>query len=179
MLEDRSGLSADSAHLLQSPRHRSRRDPHAPMSNHELAQINIARFLLPKDHPNNAPFMAALDDVNAHAEASPGFVWRLKGDGNDATDIEAVPGDPRLIVNMSVWRDIAALAAFAYRQREHAAVMRRRREWFEPMEPSLALWWIKAGHRPTVEEGVAKIKTLAAHGPTRDAFTFHTPFPAP
>ncbi len=81
------------------------------MSTRELAQINIARFMLPKEHPTNAPFMAALDAVNAQAEASPGFVWRLKGDANNATDIEAVPGDTRLVVNMSVWRDIAALAA--------------------------------------------------------------------
>lgn len=149
------------------------------MSTRELAQINIARFMLPKEHPANAPFMAALDAVNARAEASPGFVWRLKGDGNNATDIEAVPGDARLVVNMSVWRDIAALAAFAYRQTDHVAVMRRRREWFEPIEPALALWWVRAGHRPTVDEGLARLAALAASGPTPEAFTFRVPFAAP
>lgn len=149
------------------------------MSTHELAQMNVARFIRDKDDPANEPFMAALDRVNARADASPGFVWRLKGDNNNATDVEAVPGDARFIVNMSVWRDIAALAAFAYRQSDHVAVMRRRHEWFEPMEPVLTLWWVPAGHRPTVEEGMAKRATLASNGPTPEAFTFRTPFAAP
>lgn len=149
------------------------------MSTFELAQINVARFILAKDHPANAPFMSALDHVNARAEASPGFVWRLKGDGNNATDVEAVPGDARFIVNMSVWRDMAALAAFAYRQNDHVAVMRRRHEWFEPMEAAFVLWWVPAGHRPTIEEGMAKLAALAANGPTSEAFTFRTPFAAP
>lgn len=149
------------------------------MSTFELAQINVARFIRDKDDPANAPFMAALDHVNAQAEASPGFVWRLKGDGNNATDVEAIPGDTRFIVNMSVWRDMTALAAFVYRQSDHVAVFRRRQEWFEPMETSVALWWVPAGHRPTVEEGMAKLATLASNGPTPEAFTFRTPFAAP
>ena len=149
------------------------------MSTFELAQINVARFTRAKDDPANTPFMAALDRVNAHADASPGFVWRLKGDGNNATDVEAVPGDARFIVNMSVWRDTAALAAFVYRQSDHVAVLRRRQEWFEAMEPAFALWWVPAGHRPTVEEGMAKLAALAANGPTAEAFTFRAPFAAP
>ena len=87
------------------------------MSHFELAQINIARFVQPKAHASNLPFMDALDAVNAEAEASPGFLWRLVGDGNNATDVEAVPGDSRLIVNMSVWSDMASLSAFAYRNK--------------------------------------------------------------
>lgn len=142
----------------------------------ELAQINIARFLLPKEHPANLPFMDALDDVNAKAELSPGFVWRLIGDGNNATDIEAAPDDPRLIVNMSVWTDIASLGAFAYRNSAHVAVFRRRHEWFEPMEVSMALWWIPKGHRPSVAEGMARMAALAERGPSREAFTFKVPF---
>lgn len=149
------------------------------MSRFELAQINIARFVHPKEHAINAPFMDALDEVNAKAEASPGFLWRLMGDGNNATDVEAVPGDPRLIVNMSVWKDLASLGAFAYRNSEHVAVFRRKHEWFEPMEVSLALWWVPAGHRPDAAEGMARIEMLAAKGPSVDAFTFKTPFPAP
>lgn len=149
------------------------------MPGHELAQINIARFRLPKEHPDNADFMAALDHVNAQADAAPGFLWRLKGEGNDATDIEAVAGDPRLIVNMSVWRDAEALAAFAYRQPDHRAVMRQRKRWFEPLPTYQALWWVPAGHRPTVAEGLAALAHLASHGPTPQAFTFAQPFPAP
>ncbi len=149
------------------------------MSTFELAQINVARFIRDKDDPANEPFMAALDHVNARAEASPGFVWRLKDDSNNATDVEAVPGDTRFIVNMSVWRDMAALAAFAYRQSDHVAVFRRRHEWFEPMETSVALWWVPVGHRPSVEEGMAKLAMLAANGPTPEGFTFRAPFAAP
>ncbi|MEQ1756157.1 MAG: DUF3291 domain-containing protein [Micropepsaceae bacterium] len=149
------------------------------MSQFELAQINIARFALPKEHAANAPFMAALDDVNAKAEASPGFVWRLVGEGNNATDVEAVPDDPLLIVNMSVWRDIASLGAFAYRNSKHLSVMRRKHEWFEPMEVSFALWWVPQGHRPSVADGMARLAVLASRGPSTEAFTFRTPFAAP
>jgi hypothetical protein len=149
------------------------------VSNFELAQINIARFVLPKEHEVNLPFMEALDSVNAKAEASPGFVWRLVGDGNNATDVEAVPDDPQLIVNMSVWSDIAALGAFAYRNAEHVAVLRRKHEWFEAMEVSMALWWVPKGHRPSVAEGMARIVSLGAKGPTAEAFTFKSPFPMP
>ena len=149
------------------------------MSSFELAQINIARFVLPKEHPSNLPFMDALDAVNAEAEASPGFLWRLVGDGNNATDVEAVPGDPRLIVNMSVWKDMASLGAFAYRNSSHVAVFRRKHEWFEPLAVSLALWWVPAGHRPDAAEGMARIDKLARLGPTPEALTFKTPFDAP
>jgi hypothetical protein len=143
-----------------------------------LAQINVARFLVDKDDPVNADFMAALDHVNAQAEQAPGFCWRLVGEGNDATSIEAVAGDPRLIVNLSVWTDIESLRAFAYRQQDHVAVMRRRREWFEPMATPLALWWVPAGHEPTVAEGMARLAMLKAAGPTPEAFTFARAFPA-
>ena len=149
------------------------------MNRFHLAQINISRFVRAKDHPDNADFMAALDAVNARAEAAPGFIWRLVGDGNNATDVEAVPGDPRLIVNMSLWQDMASLAAFAYKQPDHIAILRRRDIWFETIPVSLALWWVPTGHIPTVEEGMAKIEELIANGPTERAFTFRQPYPAP
>jgi hypothetical protein len=149
------------------------------MPTHHLAQINVARFIRPNDDPANADFMAALAGVNAEAEASPGFVWRLKDETDNATSIEAVPGDPRFIVNLTVWESVDALAAFTYRQRDHLAIMRRRREWFEPMTPALALWWIPAGTVPTVADGLAKLALLASAGPTRDSFTFRDPFGAP
>jgi hypothetical protein len=149
------------------------------MSGYELAQINIARFRLPKEHAANADFMNALDQVNAAAEAAPGFVWRLVGEGNDATSIDAGSGDPELIVNMSVWTDVEALADFAYRQTDHLAIMRRRREWFDHMEVYQALWWVPAGHRPTVEDGMARVRRIAEAGPTAEAFTFRSTFAAP
>jgi hypothetical protein len=143
----------------------------------ELAQINIARFKAPKEDPANADFMAALDAVNAHAEAHPGFIWRLVGEGDNATDIQAF-ADPHVIVNMSVWRDLEALASFVYRTDLHRSIMARRREWFETLPVSMALWWVPLGHRPTVEEGRQALEKLAKLGPTEAAFTFRTPYPA-
>ena len=149
------------------------------MTNYHLAQINVARFRLPKDHEANAGFMDALDGVNAMADAAPGFVWRLVGEGNDAISIDAVPDDPRIAVNMSVWTDIEALAAFVYRQPDHLAIMRRRREWLEKMDFYMALWWVPVGHRPSVAEGMERIEWLRERGPSSEAFTFRHPFAAP
>lgn len=144
---------------------------------HHLAQVNIARFHKPAD-PSNADFMNALDQVNALAEASPGFVWRLTGEGNNATDLKPYD-DPNILVNMSVWESVDALAAFVYRNLDHRGVMRRRREWFEEMPVYMALWWIPAGATPTVEEAKAKLALLEKLGPTPEAFTFKQPFAAP
>lgn len=149
------------------------------MSGYHLAQINIGRFIKPQDDPVNADFMNALDAVNAIADASPGFIWRLVGEGNNAADIEVSADDPRLAVNMSVWRDVDALAAFAYRSPDHLTIMRRRKEWFEKMDAFMALWWVPVGHVPTVDEGMAKIALFAKHGPTAEAFSFRQPFAAP
>jgi hypothetical protein len=148
------------------------------VTGYHLAQINIGRFRLPVDHPANAEFMNALDAVNAIADASDGFIWRLVGDGGNATDVEVVAGDPLLLANMSLWRDVEALGAFVYRQSDHLTYMRRRKEWFEPMDVFQALWWVPAGHIPTVTEGLEKIALLKANGATADAFTFRQPFPA-
>lgn len=137
-----------------------------------IAQLNVARFRAAKDDPANAAFMAALDHVNAQADAADGFLWRLVGEGDDATDIEAVQGDPDFIVNLSVWRDVPSLEAFAYRQADHRAVLARRAEWFLPMEPSLALWEVPDGHRPTVAEAMGKLAQLGREGPSEAVFTF-------
>ena len=145
---------------------------------YQLAQINIGRIVAPTESPVLKDFMDNLDRINALAEAQPGFVWRLVGEGeNDATDIQAF-ADPMLLLNMSVWESLDPLAAFVYRT-AHRDFMRRRREWFEPMETYMALWWVAAGHQPTPAEGAARIELLKTMGPTPEAFTFRQPFPAP
>lgn len=149
------------------------------MSGYHLAQINILRFKRQKADSANADFMDALDPVNALADEAPGFIWRLVGDGNDAVDIDPVPDDPRLAVNMSVWDDVQSLGDFVYRNPEHLAIMRRRKEWAEQIEVYQALWWIPIGHIPSVEEGFGKIDLLEQRGATADAFTFRHPFDAP
>ena len=127
--------------------------------------------------PALAEFMAQLDPVNAIADEASGFVWRLQTEEGNATSIPVL-GDDRLIVNMSVWASIDQLADFVYRS-GHVAVMRRRREWFERIKVFMALWWVPAGHLPTVAEAEERLEHLRAHGPTAHAFTFRQRFPAP
>jgi hypothetical protein len=142
-----------------------------------VAQLNVARATAPLDSPALAEFMAALDGVNALADAAPGFVWRLQSDSGNATDVR-LWGDPLLIANMSVWSSIDALFDFVYRT-AHNAVMIRRREWFErPAEAHQVLWWIPAGHTPQLGEGLERLAHLRAHGPSAHAFTFKQRFPS-
>ncbi len=141
-----------------------------------LAQINVGRILAPLDGPELKPFVDNLDRINALAEQSPGFVWRLTGEGDNATDIHAFD-DPTMLMNMSVWTDLASLGAYVYRS-DHIEIMRRRREFFEtPTAPFMALWWVPAGTLPTIAEGVARLERLRRDGPTPHAFTFRQPFP--
>ena len=146
--------------------------------NHHLAQLNIGRTRAPVDAPLLADFAAALDPVNAIADAAPGFVWRLQDESGDATSIRAYE-DELMIVNMSVWESIEALRAFAYAAPEHKAVLRRRREWFERMDLYLVLWWVPAGQIPTVAEARERLDLLGERGPTPSAFTFRESFPPP
>jgi hypothetical protein len=147
------------------------------MTEYQLAQINVARAVAPLDDPLLAAFVSRLDEINALADTSPGFVWRLQSESGNATDIQAF-ADPRLIINLSVWDSLESLFDYVYRS-GHTAVMARRREWFErPSRPHLALWWVPAGHRPSVEEAVARLDHLEHHGPSLEAFTFKHRFPA-
>jgi hypothetical protein len=141
----------------------------------QLAQLNVAYPLAPVDSPLLAEFAARLAPVNAIADASPGFVWRLQTEDGDATAVRGV--DDRLIINMSVWESLEALRGFVYGNRAHLDVLRRRREWFERMEIYLVLWWIPAGHVPTVPEAEDRLARLRALGPTPEAFTFRRHFP--
>jgi len=143
----------------------------------QLAQVNIGRLKAPVDAPEVRDFIDNLDRINAIAEQQPGFVWRLTGEGNNATDILAFE-DPTIQINMSVWRSLDELAAFVYRT-GHRDIMRRRREWFHEMETYMALWWVPAGHRPTPAEARVRLETLERCGPTAEAFTFRQPFSAP
>src|SRR3569833_1758167 len=145
---------------------------------YQLAEINIATFRMPITDPVNADFIANLERGNAVAEAAPGFVWRLVGEGNNALAIRAF-GNPNTAINMSVWTDMDALANFVYRNDGHRVIMRRRKEWFDRMEFHLALWWVPVGHRPTVAEGKERLESLSRIGPSAHAFLFNRPFPAP
>jgi len=147
------------------------------MGGYHLAELNIARFRAPMDAPELADFVAALQPVNALADAADGFVWRLQTEEGNATSIPVL-GDDRLIVNMSVWESLEALREYVYRDPGHLEIMRRRREFFEHMrEAYMVLWWVPAGHRPTVAEAEERLLHLRAHGATPYAFTLRTSFP--
>jgi hypothetical protein len=148
-----------------------------------LAQVNIGRMLAPLDSPQLADFAAALDPVNAAADAAPGFVWRLQTEDGNATAVQAFEwdraGTAGVLVNMSVWESVEALAAYVYSD-THRQVLKRRRQWFERMvDAYAALWWIPAGHTPTTAEAEGRVLHLREFGPTPYAFTLREHFPRP
>lgn len=141
-----------------------------------IAQMNVAHALYDLQDPAMADFMGSLDRINALAEATPGFVWRLKSDSGNATEIR-VSDDPRLIVNLTVWESVEALFGYVYLS-DHRGVMVRRRQWFrKPEGPYQVLWWTEGVPMPDAAEGLARLAHLAEHGPTPHAFTFKTVFP--
>jgi hypothetical protein len=126
----------------------------------------------PLDGPVMAGSGAHLDDLNAlvaapascGAQVRPNTYLRPYEDG-------------RIIVNMSVWEKIDHLRAYVYAT-PHAELLKQRRDWFEkPEGVILALWWIPAGHIPSIDEAKQRLASLEQHGPTQFAFTFKTTFP--
>ncbi|MGH7754240.1 MAG: DUF3291 domain-containing protein [Gemmatimonadales bacterium] len=143
-----------------------------------LAQYNIAWIVAPLDDPVMADFTGNIAAVNRLAEEAPGFVWRHQTDDGDSTSIR-VRGDDRIIINFSVWESAEALFQFAFYS-GHADYYRRRNDWFTHEDaPFAVLWWVPAGHEPTVEEAEAKLAYLKTHGASAQAFTFRSRFPAP
>jgi hypothetical protein len=148
-----------------------------PMSRYELAQLNVGILTGPLDSPPLADFVANLERINALAEQSPGFAWRLQTEEGDATALR--PLGENVLVNMSVWKDIASLRNYVYRS-AHAEIMSRRKEWFQRMpEAYFVLWWVKEGHRPSIAEAISKLELLRAAGPTAEAFTFRQAYLPP
>ncbi len=135
-------------------------------------------MIAPLSDPIMAGFVEQISQLNALADTSPGFVWRLQGTHGDATDLRSPLGE-EVLVNLSVWESLESLKAYAYKT-AHVSAMRNRREWFYRMdEEHLALWWVLAGTVPTLEEAVDRLRTLRERGETERAFTFRKPFPPP
>lgn len=148
------------------------------MSKYHLAQINIARMLAAIDDPIMVDFVANLPSINALAEQSPGFVWRLQSDSGDATSIK-VYDDDMIIVNLTVWENPEALRVFVYKS-NHYGFLRERKRWFEKFDgPYYAMWWVRAGHVPTTEEAKARLEFLRQNGESSFAFSFKNVFPEP
>ncbi len=145
--------------------------------NYSLAQVNIAKIIAPLDNPLMADFVDNLDRINALAEASDGFIWRLKEDANNATSI-TIYNDDFLIVNMSVWKDIDRLFTFTY-QTAHLEIFKRRREWFEKMKDMhMALWYVAEDSKPNIADAQERLNYIRVNGDTPFAFTFKKRFSA-
>lgn len=143
------------------------------MNRYHLAQVNIARMKAPLDAPLMAGFVARLEEINALADRSPGFVWRLQTEAGDATYLRPYDDD-RILFNLSVWESVETLKEYVYRT-AHAELLRDRRSWFEQFDgAAVALWWVPAGHRPSVDEAKQRLARLQAEGPSQFAFTFRS-----
>ena len=147
------------------------------MSRYHLAQLNIAMLREPLESPGMADFVANLERINALAEASPGYLWRLQDEAGDATAIR--PFGAEVLVNLSLWRDMQSLSDYVYKS-AHSEMLKRRREWFDKAEQvHMVLWWVPADHRPGVEEAAERLAHLRAHGSSAHAFGFRQAFAAP
>lgn len=141
----------------------------------QLAQLNIAKPKFDLESPFIADFVDNLDPVNATAEASAGFIWRLKDDSGAATNIRPLD-DPDMLVNMSVWQDVESLKNFMFRT-HHIDFLKRKKEWFHSdSEENYVLWWIANGHIPTIQEAMERLVHLREHGETPYAFSFKSNF---
>jgi hypothetical protein len=154
-------LISNGANTLQQPSH------------HHIAELNIGRIRYPIDDPRMAEFTNNLALVNDIADRSAGFIWRFVDDSGNATNTRPYD-DPRIIVNFSVWESVAALERFVW-QTVHKYFYGRRADWFEPFDgPSFVLWWVPAGHRPSVAEAMARLEHLKQLGPSDHAFNWQT-----
>lgn len=142
-----------------------------------LAQLNIARLAVDWDAPEFVDFRRALDPVNASADVSEGFVWRLQSEPGDDPALDAFEAEGWLF-NLTVWRSVEDLLAFV-RSPAHLAIMRRRGEWFVPGESATVLWWMEEGDRPSFDEAMQRLARFRRHGSTTEAFTFGERFPPP
>ena len=143
-----------------------------------LAQLNIARMLFPLESPELADFVNNLDRINELADSSEGFVWRLMGDGNDATSLRPFD-DEMIIVNMSVWQNLERLKDYVYKS-AHTNILKRRAEWFEKVRDAMVvMWWVPVDHEPTVQEARERLEHLRMNGSSEFAFSFREAFPSP
>ncbi|MBL8396837.1 MAG: DUF3291 domain-containing protein [Candidatus Accumulibacter sp.] len=148
------------------------------MSIFHIAQVNVARAKADMESEIMQGFVSRLDEINALADCAEGFVWRLQEDSGSATSIR-VFDDPLLLVNLSVWKNLESLKQYVYKSL-HVELIRDREGWFNKMgEAHQALWWVPAGHIPSVQEAKQKLEHIRKHGPTPEAFTFAKAQPMP
>jgi len=137
-----------------------------------LAELNVGRLLAPTDDPRVAEFMDALDQVNGLGKRMPGFVWMMEGSGVPGTgNTDAkIGGDPQFVSNLTVWEDVTSLETFVWKT-VHKQFYDRRADWFEVLgQMHFVMWWVPAGHQPTLEEALEKLAYKQEHGDSDVAF---------
>ncbi|WP_298842116.1 DUF3291 domain-containing protein [uncultured Roseobacter sp.] len=142
------------------------------MQGHHLAELNVGRLVAPVDDPRVAEFMQNLDRINGLGKRMPGFVWMMEGSGEPGTgNTEAkIDGDPLYVSNLTVWETAAELETFVWGT-VHKQFYERRQEWFEVLgEMHFVMWWVPAGHQPTLDEALARLDHLKKHGDSDHAF---------
>jgi hypothetical protein len=145
------------------------------MSKYHIAQVNIGRIRAELDDPIMAGFVTRLDEINALADSSPGFVWRLQTNEGNATYLRPY-ADERMLLNMSVWETVESLRYYVFKT-AHVEMVRKRQAWFEKFSGAYAaLWWVPVGHIPGIDEAKKRIEHFDFHGPTQFAFTFNSVF---
>jgi hypothetical protein len=145
------------------------------MGEFHLAQANITTGLQPFDHWRMRGFARRVDPITELAQQAPGFVWRPTSE-EMITDLRRLGRDPMLeAFNLSVWESVEALWEFTYGGL-HLEAVQRRAKWFDPETALDVMWWVPAGHRPTTEEGLAKLDLVRREGPTPEGFTFRKRF---
>ena len=141
------------------------------MARFNIAQVNIGRIRAELDDPMMAGFVSRLGEINALADSSPGFVWRLIESQGNATYLRPF-NDPWMLLNMSVWESVEDVRRFVY-ETSHKGLLRQRHAWFEKLtKVYAALWWVPVGHIPGIKEAKQRLAHLEKHGPMQFAFTF-------
>ncbi|MGC8202889.1 DUF3291 domain-containing protein [Aliiroseovarius sp. PTFE2010] len=141
-------------------------------SGHQLAQLNVGRLVAPTDDPRLAEFMQNLDRINDMGKRMPGFVWMMEGSGAPGTGNTdtKIAGDPQFVANLTVWQDVPSLENFVWNT-VHKIFYGRRRDWFDVSgQLHFVMWWVREGHRPTLDEALARLEHLRTHGASDFAF---------
>jgi len=139
---------------------------------HHLAELNVGRLLVPTDDPRVADFMNNLDRINGMGKRMPGFVWMMEGSGEPGTGNTeaAIGGDPQYVSNLTVWENVKTLEDFVWNT-VHRQFYERRHEWFEVLgKMHFVMWWVRAGHKPTLDEALQRLDHLRLHGDSDEAF---------
>ena len=143
--------------------------------NFHLAQLNIAAAKADSESDIMRGFFDRIDEIHDLAENAPGFIWRY--DDDEGVDIaERVFGDPLLLINLTLWQDIASLREFVYKS-IHKELIQGRKDWFHKMpEMHQVMWWVPAGQIPKIQQAKDKLDLIRKQGPSAAAFSFAKPF---